>query len=66
MVVWEIPAWAIPGGKYRPGNKRPSGQYQEIYIKNPFEWLFFSYKKSYEVKISKFKVGVNPSLKKEM
>ena len=29
-VVWEIPAREIPGGKYRPGNRRPSGQYREI------------------------------------
>ena len=27
----EIPEWEILGGKYRLGNKRPSGKYWEIW-----------------------------------
>ena len=41
-------------GKYRPGNKGPSGQYREIFKKPLLNSYFFHIKKSYEVKMSKF------------
>ena len=37
-------------GKYHLGNKRPSSQYRKIFLKKPFEWLFFPIKRVMKLK----------------
>ena len=49
----------IPGNNVREIRDRPvnTGKYKKK--KNPFEWLYFPIKKSYEVEISKFNTYTN-------
>ena len=66
--LWAGLSWKYQRGKYRAGNTvreiRDRPVNTEKYKKNPFEWLFFSYR-SYEVKISKFNICTKKKKKKK-